>query len=109
MHHFTTLGIGRFVTGQVIRQTIQTAEGPLVVTAKVETQGTTIILKNLSVSHPGGLEVVTSPSVGPLKAAAEALKSQFAADGYTRLVIKGLRTTGRYSPRYISIPISLKK
>lgn len=103
-----TLNIGRFVTGQGLKRAIQTTEGPLEIEAQVEVRGTTIVLRNLSVAHPGGIEVVTSPGVGPLKAAVDALKNEFAADGFSRLIIQGLRITGADAPRYVNIPLTFK-
>jgi hypothetical protein len=61
-------------------------------------RGTTIVLRNLSVAHEGGIGIVTSPGVGELKAAIDALKAQFAADGHSRLLIQGLRITGANPP-----------
>ena len=88
-----TLPIGRFVTGQGIKTVVQTAQGPLEITAQVETQGSKIILKNLSVSHPEGIGVKTNPGVGALKATIDALKSQLAQDGFTQLEYRALNWT----------------
>ncbi len=88
------LNIGRFVTGQALKRTIQTADGPLDITATVEVRGSTVVLRNFSVASPGGVGVNTNPGVIQLKAAFDALKGEFAADGFSRLIVQGLRITG---------------
>jgi len=105
----TTLGIGRIVAGQTLKTVVQTAEGPLQITAQVETQGTTIILKNFSVVSPEGLGTVTNPGVGALKAAMNGLKTTLAQNGFTQAQVQALRVSGANAPRLINMTINLSK
>ncbi|HEY6350542.1 MAG TPA: RHS repeat-associated core domain-containing protein [Candidatus Angelobacter sp.] len=104
----TGLGIGSFVTGQVITRTIQTAEGPLVITATVEVQGSTIILKGVSVASTQGLGVVTTPGVAALKSVVDGVRAAAASSGFSKLVIQGVRVSGANPNRYINQVINLK-
>ncbi|HEY6252020.1 MAG TPA: RHS repeat-associated core domain-containing protein [Candidatus Angelobacter sp.] len=104
----TGLGIGSFVTGQVITRTIQTAEGPLVITATVEVQGSTIILKGVSVASTQGLGVVTTPGVAALKSVVDGVRAAAANSGFSKLVIQGVRVSGANPNRYINQVINLK-
>jgi hypothetical protein len=104
----TSLGIGRIVAGQTLSTIVQTSEGPLRIAAQVETQGSTIILKNLSVASPEGLGTMTNPGVGTLKAAADALKTTLAQSGFTQVQVQALRVTGANAPRLVNMTINLK-
>jgi hypothetical protein len=104
----TGLGIGSFVTGQVITRTIQTAEGPVVITATVEVQGSTIILKGVTVASPQGLGVVTTPGVAALTSVVDGVKAAAANSGFSKLVIQAVRISGANPNRYINQVINLK-
>ena len=86
-----TLNIGRFVTGQAIKIVVQTAQGPLEITAEVETQGSKVILKNLDVVPQSGLGTTkTTPGPGALKAVFDVLKNELRKDGFTEVSYKAL-------------------
>lgn len=95
-------GTAKFVTGQVIKRTIQTEEGPLVMEATLEVIGTTVKLGKLSFSHPDGLQVVTNPGVKAIKGLVDAVSSEFAAAGFTEMKVTALRMTGANAPRVVN-------
>jgi RHS repeat-associated protein len=87
---FTALNIGRYASGQAFKKVIMTSEGPLEITAKIEVEGDTITLKTFSVAHEDGVQVVTNPGVGELKAALDAVKSEMKEAGFSTLKIRAL-------------------
>lgn len=48
------------------------------------------------------------PGVGALKGAFDALKAEAASQGFSRVIITGLRIGGANAPRYIQMVISIK-
>ncbi len=101
-------GAGKFVTGQVIKRVIQTSEGPLVMEATVEVIGDTIKLGRLSFAHPDGLQVITEPGVGALKAGIDSLRGELVTAGFSKVEVTALRMTGANSPRLIQKTFPLK-
>jgi len=92
----TTLGIGRFVAGQVIRRTIQTASGKYVVEMEVESiSGETIVVKHLNIGPEGG--GVGSPGTADLKAGIDGIEKEISEDGFSRIVLTNTLRGGRYT------------
>jgi hypothetical protein len=95
-----------FTEGQQVLRTIQTAEGPLQVTAKVEIEGEKLVLKNFSVSHAEGIGVKTNPGVSELKAAFDAIKADARAAGFSSVRVTALSI--RDAPEVIDKTFILK-
>lgn len=63
-------------------------------------------MKSLRAFPEGG--GVGDPGVGALKGAFDALKAEAASQGFSRVIITGLRIGGANAPRYIQMVISIK-
>ena len=97
---------GAFVEGQQVLKTVQTPEGPLQITAKVEINGDTLVLRNLSVAHEEGIQVTTNPGPAALKAAIDEIKAEAKAAGFSNLRYTALNIRG--TPSVIDKTVSLK-
>ena len=100
-------GEGRiFSTGQDFKRVIQTADGPLNITAKIEVVGDTIKLNTFSVVPEAGMAAATNPGPAILKAAFDGIKAELAQAGFSTAEVTALKIRG--TPRVIKLTIDLK-